>query len=80
MIIKVLLPLGKNDPCLRAAKQLFDIANVGHDAALVESLKYDCLVFEEIQADPFLIMALPLRPLPRSVSAPPSLLRYRAAQ
>jgi len=58
MIIKVLLPLGKNDPCLRAAKQLFDIANVGHDAVLVESLKYDRLVFEEIQADPFLIMAL----------------------
>ena len=39
-------------------KQLFDIANVGHDAVLVESLKYDRLVFEEIQADPFLIMAL----------------------
>lgn len=58
MIIEILLSLGKIDPCLRAAKQLFDIANVGHDAALVESLKYDRLVFEEIQADPFLIMAL----------------------
>lgn len=58
MIIEILLPLGKIDPCLRAAEQLFDIANVGHDAALVESLKYDRLVFEEIKANPFLIMAL----------------------
>ena len=58
MIIKILLPLGKIDPRLRAAEQLFDIANVGHDAALVEWLKYDRLVFEEIKADPFLIMAL----------------------
>ena len=58
MIIEILLPLGKNDPCLRAAKQLINIANVGHDAALVKSLKYDRLVFEEIKADPFLIMTL----------------------
>lgn len=58
MIIEILLPLGKIDTCLRAAKQLFDIANVGHDAAMAESLKYDRLVFEEIKADPFLMMAL----------------------
>ncbi|MBT5495010.1 MAG: LLM class flavin-dependent oxidoreductase, partial [Alphaproteobacteria bacterium] len=58
MFIETLLPLGKVDPGLRAAEQPFDISSVSSDAALVESLGYDRLVFEETKDDPFVIMAL----------------------
>ncbi|MGB0554781.1 MAG: LLM class flavin-dependent oxidoreductase [Alphaproteobacteria bacterium] len=58
MIIETLLPLGKVDLGLRTAEQPLDISSVSSDAALVVSLGYDRLVFEETKDDPFVIMVL----------------------
>lgn len=58
MHIETLLPLGKVDPGLRAPETPLDIATVGAQAALVESLGYDGLMTEETKDDPFIVMAL----------------------
>jgi len=56
--IETLLPLGKVDPGLRAPEVGLDLASVGHDARLVESLGYDGLVIEETKDDPFVVLTL----------------------
>jgi len=58
MHIETLLPLGKVDPGLRAPETPLDIASVGAQAALVESLGYDGLMTEETKDDPYIVMAL----------------------
>ncbi len=58
MFVETLLPLGKVDPGLRAPEKPLDLATVGEQARLVESLGYDGLMTEETKDDPFVIMAL----------------------
>jgi probable F420-dependent oxidoreductase len=58
MFVETLLPLGKVDPGLRAPDKPLDIATVGDQARLVESLGYDGLMTEETKDDPFVVMAL----------------------
>lgn len=58
MQVETLLPLGKVDPGLREPGTPFDIARVAEDAARVEALGYDALVFEETKHDPFMVLAL----------------------
>lgn len=58
MKAETLLPLGKVDPGLRTPDTPLDIAAVGSDARLVETLGYDELMVEETKDDPFVIMAL----------------------
>lgn len=58
MKIETLLPLGKVDPGLRAGGTPLDIATVGDDAQLVESLGYDGLMVEETKDDPYVLTAL----------------------
>lgn len=58
MQIETLLPLGKVDPGLRAPEVGLDLASVGADAQLVESLGYDGLVIEETKDDPFVVLTL----------------------
>jgi probable F420-dependent oxidoreductase len=56
--IETLLPLGKLDPGLRASAVPLDIARVGEDARLAESLGYDGVITEETKEDPYIVMAL----------------------
>jgi probable F420-dependent oxidoreductase len=56
--IETLLPLGKLDPGLRASAAPLDIARVGEDARLAESLGYDGVITEETKEDPYIVMAL----------------------
>lgn len=58
MKTETLLPLGKVDPGLREPGTPFDISTVQRDAALVEALGYDNLMFEETKHDPFVVMGL----------------------
>lgn len=58
MRLETLLPLGKVDPGLRAPEIPFDIATVGENARLLESIGYDGLVCEETKDDPFIVLAL----------------------
>ena len=58
MRVETLLPLGKLDPGLRAAETPLDLARVGADAQLVESLGYDGIATEETKDDPYVVMAL----------------------
>jgi probable F420-dependent oxidoreductase len=58
MFVETLLPLGKVDPGLRAPDKPLDLATVGEQARLVESLGYDGLMTEETKDDPFVVMAL----------------------
>jgi probable F420-dependent oxidoreductase len=58
MKIEALLPLGKLDPGLRASAAPLDIARVGEDARLAESLGYDGVITEETKEDPYIVMAL----------------------
>lgn len=58
MKVETLLPLGKVDPGLRAPATALDVAKVGEDARLVESLGYDGLVVEETKEDPYVVSAL----------------------
>jgi probable F420-dependent oxidoreductase len=58
MKVETLLPLGKVDPGLRAPDLPMDIATVGGQAKLVESLGYDGLMTEETKDDPFVVMGL----------------------
>lgn len=58
MKVETLLPLGKVDPGLREPGTPFDIHSVANDAAQVEALGYDKLMFEETKDDPYVVMAL----------------------
>ncbi len=58
MKLETLLPLGKVDPGLREPGTPFDIHSVASDAATVEALGYDNLMFEETKDCPFIVMAL----------------------
>jgi probable F420-dependent oxidoreductase len=58
MHIETLLPLGKVDPGLREPGTPFDIHSVVAQAAKVEALGYDNLMFEETKDDPYVVMAL----------------------
>ena len=58
MKLETLLPLGKVDPGLRGPGTAFDIHSVAGDAARVEALGYDNLMFEETKDDPFIVLAL----------------------
>jgi probable F420-dependent oxidoreductase len=56
--IETLLPLGKLDPGLRESAAALDIARVGEDARLAESLGYDGVITEETKEDPYIVTAL----------------------
>ncbi len=58
MEVETLLPLGKVDPGLREPGTRFDIQSVARDAARVEALGYDRLMFEETKHDPFVVLGL----------------------
>ncbi|MGR8918998.1 MAG: TIGR03617 family F420-dependent LLM class oxidoreductase [Gammaproteobacteria bacterium] len=58
MKLETLLPIGKVDPGLREPGTPFDLHTVGEQAALVERLGYDKLMFEETKHDPFAVLAL----------------------
>lgn len=58
MKIETQLPLGNLDPGLRAAAGGLDLARVGEEARLAETLGYDGIVTEETKDDPFVVMAL----------------------
>ena len=58
MRLETLLPLGKVDPGLRQPELALDLATVGEDARMVESLGYDALMVEETKVDPFVVVAL----------------------
>lgn len=61
MKIETALPLGKLDSGLRASGAALDIARVGEDARLAESLGYDGVITEETKEDPYIVMALAAR-------------------
>lgn len=58
MKLETLLPLGKVDPGLREPGSPFDLHSVGSEAARVEALGYDNLMFEETKHDPYVVMGL----------------------
>ena len=58
MKIETQLPLGNLDPGLRAASGGLDLARVGDEARLAETLGYDGIVTEETKDDPFVVLAL----------------------
>jgi probable F420-dependent oxidoreductase len=58
MKIETQLPLGNLDPGLRAAQDGLDLARVGEEARLAETLGYDGIVTEETKDDPFVVLAL----------------------
>ena len=58
MKIETQLPLGNLDPGLRAAAGGLDLARVGDEARLAESLGYSGIVSEETKDDPFVVLAL----------------------
>lgn len=58
MKLETLLPLGKVDPGLREPGTPFDIHTLGEQAAQVEALGYDAVMFEETKHDPYLVMGL----------------------
>jgi probable F420-dependent oxidoreductase len=58
MKIETQLPLGNLDPGLRAAAGGLDLARIGDEARLAETLGYDGIVTEETKDDPFIVLAL----------------------
>jgi probable F420-dependent oxidoreductase len=58
MKIETQLPLGNLDPGLRTAAGGLDLARVGEEAQLAESLGYDGIVSEETKDDPFIVLSL----------------------
>lgn len=58
MKVETLLPLGKVDPGLREPGTPFDLGSVAEQAARVEALGYDALMFEETKHDPFVVLGL----------------------
>jgi probable F420-dependent oxidoreductase len=58
MKIETQLPLGNLDPGLRTASGGLDLARVGEEARLAETLGYDGIVTEETKDDPFVVLAL----------------------
>jgi probable F420-dependent oxidoreductase len=58
MKIETQLPLGNLDPGLRAAGGGLDLARVGDEARIAETLGFDGIVSEETKDDPFIVLSL----------------------
>jgi probable F420-dependent oxidoreductase len=58
MKIETQLPLGNLDPGLRAASATLDLARIGEEARLAETLGYHGIVTEETKDDPFIVLTL----------------------
>ncbi len=58
MKVETLLPLGKVDPGLREPGTPLALDTLAADAAQVEALGYDALMFEETKHDPYVLAAL----------------------